>query len=109
VGTYLDWMDTHPEAARLIFSVTEFRLDAQVLDAAGPDKQRALAGLRAWYARHAATGNIRSMPLPVVELPLVAPLAEYCQRRQSGAFPRDVPVSAVRTALTTAAWNALRA
>jgi AcrR family transcriptional regulator len=109
VRTYLHWMDTHPAAARLIFSVTEFRLDAGGLEASSPGKQAALAELGAWYARHAAHGRVRTLPLPVVELLLVGPLAEYCQRRLSGAFPPDLSGSVVRAALTTAAWHALRA
>ena len=105
VLSYLRFSREHPEATTYVHasSYASFRPEAN------PEIGAALAQraeeLYAWFAPHVAAGRVVDVPLPVLEVLVVGPVAELVRRWLAGA-PLD-PVAAEET-LPDLVWRAVR-
>lgn len=85
VKAYLSWVKRHPQGARLLFFAGPAELKASQdnpLDATKAQRlQPMVARVRAWIE----AGWLRPIPLPLLEVVLVAPVAELARRSLCGA------------------------
>ena len=106
IGTYVRWIRTHEDAALFIFGMRQFSPSTETLREAATRRSDSGAALLQWYAARVQEGSARRLDPMILELLLVGPAREYCQRFLAEATREDPEV--VIPQLADAAVRALR-
>ncbi len=107
VDTYIGWITEHPEAATFIYGIGHFPKYEDTASVAAVSKSDAITSLTRWFDAFAQAGEVGVTDPIIVELVLLGPVREYCQRFLAGTVSE--PPDVVGPQLAEAAWRALRA
>lgn len=107
ITTYIDWIVTHPDSASLIYGVSPLEASPEVLSVAARSKSSAITALTQWFQTFVEAGKVQISDPGIVELILLGPVREYCQRLLAGVMSE--PPEIVGPELAEAACRAIAA
>lgn len=107
VARYVDWIAANPARARFLYAApASGGMQASDADAVTGRKHAIFAPVAAWFARRAAEGEIRQLPVWSLD-PIVMGPAHECARRHLDA-PGHLDLAAARDLASSAAWAIVR-
>jgi AcrR family transcriptional regulator len=106
VRAYLAWVKDHPNEASFIYAAAHNEFVVQWHAELRAFKQELLVPIFAWFAPYIERGDVVRFPLPLYEIVIIGPVAEFSRRWLSGADGLDVDV-AMRL-LPASIWRAVK-
>ncbi|MEV6160600.1 TetR/AcrR family transcriptional regulator [Streptomyces sp. NPDC052052] len=103
--TYLRFVQAHPDAARLMHSVTADRENTAHAHQVRGAQEARLAPLAAWLHAHQESGELAALPLPVLESLILGPVTGIARRWLSVG---DIDIEEAARTVPHHIWRSVR-
>ncbi|MFH8490293.1 TetR/AcrR family transcriptional regulator [Streptomyces longisporoflavus] len=105
VRAYLTFVQEHPDAARLLHSSYADRLGMAQARQLRDAQEARLSPMTAWMQRHVDSGEVASLPMPLIEALVLGPVVATARRWLSGFD--DVDLDEAARVLPERVWRSL--